>query len=126
MSRELEPRPSFDLGPGVTVERLGLSFSQAVSYEEWEAVGGQLGIFRDLSAWYMGDWVNAGEALFGERVAQGAEATGRSPISLLEFARVARRFPHERRRVALSWSHHQCVAALDHAEQDAWEAKCGG
>ncbi len=40
MSAELEPRAPIDLGvPGVTVERLGLSFSGSIVYEDWEAVG---------------------------------------------------------------------------------------
>jgi hypothetical protein len=38
----------------------------------------------------------------------------------MEFARVSRRFPLDRRRVELSWSHHLVVAALDPAEADEW------
>lgn len=33
---------------------------------------------------------------------------------------VSRKFPIARRRVELSWSHHQVVAALESPEQDAW------
>lgn len=73
-----------------------------------------------LTAWAIGDWILAGEKLYGERAAQGVEATGRSKATLQEYARVAQRFPPPRRRLILSFSHHQLVAAREPEEQEEW------
>lgn len=118
MSPHLERR-SADLGiSGVTIDALGLVISEQIEFCDWEQIGANLGALRDLTAWSLGDWLNAGEALFGEDHVQGAAATGRSITTLLEHARVARKVPRARRRPELSFTHHQVVAAKPPAEQD--------
>jgi hypothetical protein len=46
--------------------------------------------------------------------------TGRQKVTLLDYARVARRVPRSRRRTALSFTHHQLVAAMEPDEQEEW------
>ena len=104
---------------GVESTRTGLRFHDPnLPYEAWEHIGFELGAVRDWSAWAIGDWMLAGEALYGEeRVDQGIEVTGRSKVTLLEYERVARKVPPSRRRESLSFTHHQLVAARPAAEQ---------
>ena len=117
--------------PGIEIERRGDAFGvtgaswTATSlelppgppFEDYEAVGWALGSLRDMSAWGLGDWLNYGEAAYGEQYAQAIEATGRPKATLLEYARVARRVPRSMRRPALSWTHHRIVAAKEPVEQ---------
>jgi hypothetical protein len=130
---EQPPRPVPELGTasqarvsafgveGVRLSRTGLTvLDPRLPYEAYEHVGRQLGVVRDMAAWALGDWLLAGELLFGEECYQAVEATGRSKVTLLEYARVARNVPPHRRREALSFSHHQLVAARPPAEQTRW------
>ncbi len=120
MSSLPEPRRA-DLGiPGVTIDGTGLRLSAEIEFADWEKIGLHLGALRDLTSWCLGDWINVGEALYGELVAQGVEVTGRSKVTLLEYARVARQVPHSRRCAGLSFSHHQLVAGKEASEQDEW------
>ena len=99
----------------------GLDLSRVeMDYDRWEAVGRYLGRLRDATAWALGDWLRYGEATFGERYAQGVEATGRSEQTLMNYRSVARAVPPSRRNAALSWSHHRAVVKLDPADQRQW------
>jgi hypothetical protein len=72
------------------------------------------------SAWWIGDWVNYGNAAFGEKYSRASRITGYDTQSLMNMAYVASRFDFSRRRENLSWSHHAEVAALSPAEQELW------
>lgn len=89
----------------------GLFLDGDYPYETWERIGKALGHMRDMTNWALGDWLTYGEGLYGERYAQGVEATGRSKSSLMEYARTAQKVPPPRRRADLSFTHHQLVAA---------------
>jgi hypothetical protein len=86
-------------------------------------LGTFFGEVRDMTSWGIGDWVNEMEARYPELVAQAAEATGRSPATLSNHARVSQRVTIDRRRPGLSWSHHREVAALEPGEQIDWLEK---
>jgi hypothetical protein len=118
---QLQEPHATELGiPGVAIDATGLQVTGNLRFDDWERVGAHLGALRDLTSWALGDWIIAGEALFGERAAQGVEATGRSKATLLEYARVARQVPRSRRRPGLSFTHHQLLAAKAPAEQVEW------
>jgi hypothetical protein len=106
---------------GVRLSRTGLIVTDPrLPFEAFEHVGRQLGEVRDMTAWALGDWLLAGEALYGEEAYQAVEATGRSKVTLTEYARVARQVPPSRRRASLSWGHHQAVAARPPDQQTRW------
>ncbi len=88
--------------------------------ESWAECGRRLGVIGRGVAWWIGDWLRYGNAQFGEKYSRAARITGYDPQSLMNMAYVASRFPPERRRTAVSWSHHAEVAALPPAEQDEW------
>jgi len=87
---------------------------------EWSAVGRRLGDVARCSQWWVGDWINYGNARFGERYSRASRLTGYDIQSLMNMVYVASRFEISRRRETLSWSHHAALAALDPDSQAYW------
>jgi hypothetical protein len=86
----------------------------------WVACGKRLVAVRSASSWWIGDWMRYGNAHYGEKYGAASLATGYDRQTLMNLAYVASRFPVERRRANVSWSHHAELAALTEAEQEAW------
>jgi hypothetical protein len=115
------PNEGFGGVVGVELVPSGLRFTPGLEFDDWTVIGGQLRHHGEWSTFACGDWLNHGDEFFPEKFAQGAEALGRAPDTLMEWMRVARRFPHERRRPGLTWSHHHYLASVrDDAEQNRW------
>jgi len=91
-----------------------------IDFEEWARDGHRLGIAGRGASWWVGDWLNYGEAKYGERYTRAAEITGYEVQTLMNLAYVASRFAVSRRRENLSWSHHAVLASLPPTEQEAW------
>jgi hypothetical protein len=103
----------------VVAHERGLVFGKRLKYEEWEALGRQLQRIEGAVQFWIGDWLNYGEARFGEKYAQAVqETTGRAGGTLANLAWVAGRIETSRRREGLHFGHHQAVAPLEPAEQD--------
>jgi hypothetical protein len=103
-------------------------------FQVYEEIGAFLGVLRDRSAWGLGDWIIFGDDVYGEKMAQAVEITGRSKTTLENYARVARAIPPARRRRNLSFNHHRLVSArkyspeqqeewLDKAEANKWSVE---
>lgn len=84
-----------------------------LKYEVWEQLGESIIATRESSKWWLGDWVNGGEARYHEKYAQALDNGVYDLGTWKNFAYVAGRFTPERRREELTWSHHQAVAALE-------------
>lgn len=124
-------RPGLGL-PG-RVTPIGLELPDALTFDQWQAIGDSLqGVERSLM-WWIGDWLRFGERRWGERYAQAIDTTGKSYGTLRNAASVATAFGDlSRRRDSLSWSHHAEVAALPVgagdrllrlAEDEGWSRK---
>jgi hypothetical protein len=87
---------------------------------EWIMQGRRLGSIGRGVAWWIGDWVNYGNAKFGEKYSRAARITGYDVQSLMNMAYVASRFDRSRRRESLSWSHHAELAGLPIEQQEVW------
>jgi hypothetical protein len=96
-----------------------------VGLAEWSALGRRFGEIGRCSQWWLGDWINYGNARFGERYTRAVKLTGYDVQSLMNMVYVASRFEISRRQENLSWSHHATVASLDAASQDYWLARAG-
>jgi hypothetical protein len=85
-----------------------------LSESEWLSIGRALTHVESSSKWWIGDWVNAGMKAFGKGVAYSlaVQATAQERHSLYHTAWTASKFEPHRRIAALSFSHHQAVAAL--------------
>jgi hypothetical protein len=86
----------------------------------WVACGKRLVQVRSASSWWIGDWMRYGNAQYGEKYGAASLATGYDRQTLMNLAYVASRFPVDRRRANVSWSHHAELAAMPEAEQEAW------
>ena len=49
-----------------------------LSLLEWSQSGRRLGVIGRASGWWIGDWLNYGNARFGERYVRAARITGRA------------------------------------------------
>lgn len=102
------------------VTATSLDLDPSLSYDRWESLGAMFGSLHRSACWLIGDWLNFGERVYGETYAQGAEATGLSPDTLMHYSWVARQIPPERRNPFVPFSSHRIVAALEPAEQELW------
>lgn len=102
---------------------------------EWEDLGRKLGHLHRWTSWALGDWLNFGEALYGEDAYDSTEGvvsdrydvagrvTGLAASTLMNYASVCTRIARSRRRVELPFTVHDAVAALDPEEQTEWLQK---
>jgi hypothetical protein len=106
---------------GTRLTKVGLVFTQELSFEDWRDLGGMLAHFADVSRWAIGDWLNYGEHHYEHgQYDVAVEVTGLGSETVRNWRWVADRVESVRRRTDLSWAHHQEVAVLEPAEQDEW------
>ena len=98
----------------------GLVVKGEPSFDVWQAVGQRLQQIEAAVQWWIGDWLNYGEAHWGETFAQAVEETAYTSGSLANMKWVAGRVDPDTRHEGLSYSHHVAVAPLPHDEQGAW------
>lgn len=102
------------------ITAVSLELPSGLKYKDWEVTGKRLTQFRQACHWWVGDWLNFGEAQYGEMYSQALEETQYAYATLAKDKFVASRFEFLRRRKNLSWSHHEVVASLEPSEQDRW------
>ncbi|MER8225590.1 LmbU family transcriptional regulator [Streptomyces sp. NPDC094143] len=109
------------VGGQATVGTSGMTFPQGLPERSWERIGSGLRELTNSSAWWLGDWLIYGETTYGaRRYREAVERTGLDYQTLRNYAWVARRFEHHRRRDSLSFAHHAEVTSLPPHEQDHW------
>jgi hypothetical protein len=107
--------------PGtISVSAVGWTPGGPLHVRRWVACGKRLVQVRSASSWWIGDWMRYGNAQYGEKYGAASLATGYDRQTLMNLAYVSSRFPVERRRASVSWSHHAELAAMPEAEQEAW------
>ncbi|MFJ4467391.1 LmbU family transcriptional regulator [Streptomyces sp. NPDC089424] len=99
---------------------MGLQLPTGMAYDEWERSGRQLAGVLDSSSWWLGDWLVYGKDHYTDRYQRGIRAVGLSYQTLRNYAWVARRFGHARRRPSLSFQHHAELASMPVEEQNFW------
>jgi hypothetical protein len=103
----------------VTATSLQLS-DPNTPYESYEALGAFLGWIKRWTSWGIGDWLNFGEGVYGERFAQAAAGTQLTEQTLLHYQFVCRQVPQSRRQAPLAFGVHALVARLEPKEQTYW------
>lgn len=111
---------------------LTLDTKNPLPFDRWEALGRMLGRMDHAIRWWIGDWINFGEAVYGEDSAQAVEGTraerydeaervtGLAPQTLINIAYTCRQIAKSRRRRELPFSTHDPVAPLEPDEQKEW------
>lgn len=104
--------------PHGDLRRSSLELPPGLPETEWKAVGHRLCSCKGSLNFWLGDWLNYGNAAYGEKYstameifkAEGHEEYGLEGKTLRNIASIARRIPMSLRRDNLSWSHHVLVA----------------
>jgi len=102
------------------VTAIGAVFPANLSFNEWEACGERMRGFRESLKFIIGDWINYGEAAYGEAYAQAIEATDFDYDYLRNIAWVCRKVTMSLRSDKLTFYHHQIVAPLEPEDQTFW------
>lgn len=103
------------------VSPVGWQPSTPLSFDEWESVGNTLLAIDKSLNWWVGDWLNYGEAKWGEMYSQAEAVTGWGYDRLARAKWVASKVPFCLRRQTLSWTCHLNVAhLLTTTEQKEW------
>lgn len=90
-------------------------------FEDWDRVGVFLRYMHTGSQFWLGDWLNYGEGVYGERYSQALEHTGYELHTLETYAWVARAVPRSNRLEKVPFGHYaNGIAALEESEQLAW------
>jgi hypothetical protein len=92
----------------------------AMQLDEWVNHGKRLGAVGRACGWWIGDWLNFGNAAYGEKYSRAARVSGYDVQTLRNMAYVASRYEISRRREIVSWSHHAELAAMPPDLQDPW------
>ena len=92
-----------------------LILKPGISYEEWAGIAKSLAAMQKGLLFWVGDWLQYGEASYGEMYAQAAEDTGYSPATLRQCKYIAAKFPPEVRDDRLTFNHYAAVAGADNA-----------
>jgi hypothetical protein len=116
--------PAGHITSGVAVlPSTGLRLDSRIPFDNWLGIGQRLAEAVSSSAWCLGDWLIYGETRFTGRYRSAIEQTSLDYKTLRNYAWVARKFAHARRRTGLSFGHHAEVASLPEPEQDYWLRK---
>lgn len=97
---------------GATFNPVSMVIPTGLSETEWMDVGRKLSTVQGASLWWVGDWVDAGFAAYGKRVAYdlAQSATGMGRGSLYSYHLVSKHFIPARRISELTFKHHAVVA----------------
>lgn len=106
----------------VTVTSLTLTNTE-MEYEQFETIGYFLGWMKRWTSWAIGDWLNFGAGVYGEKFAQAASETKLAESTLQHYQFVCTNVPEERRRASLSFGVHALVARDDPKDQNYWLKK---
>jgi hypothetical protein len=98
---------------------VALELPETLHFNDWQRIGEQLEAQQNASLWWTADWAAHGERRYRRDYGEALEriyARG----SLKNLAYVARNVAPERRRDALTFTHHAAVAPLEPEWQTIW------
>jgi hypothetical protein len=122
---------ALELGAVTTATSLDIT-NPDLTYEAWESIGRTIGFVGSAWQWWVGDWLNFGEELYGEEHAQAIEATTQERYSMAEritgvehgtmmnIRSICGKIARSRRVEGLPFWVHAEVAALEPEEQTEW------
>lgn len=124
--------------PGVEFSEKGMLADKLLTYEQWQSVGEALADIHKKSfmffMWAWGDWLQYGEARYGEKYSQAMGRTGLAERTLTNYVWLAKATPKDLRGLPdLGQSHYERVVKikdpemkrdlLQLASKEKWPAK---
>jgi hypothetical protein len=119
-TRAIPPATNVPNEPRAGLTSVAWQARGVLPFAVWVEQGRKLGLTGRSAGWWIGDWLNYGNARYGERYVRAAKITGYDVQTLMNMVYVASHIEPSRRREKLSWSHHAEVVALGPTEQDGW------
>lgn len=114
-----QPDDALRLPRGAKVTPTSLELPRTLTLDKWMEAGKTIKFLARGAQWWIGDWLNFGEARYGEKYSQYMNDLGLAYGTLANYRAIAAKFSPERRREKLSFGHHESVLALeDEKEQD--------
>jgi N6-adenosine-specific RNA methylase IME4 len=104
--------------PGSLTET-GWTPPENMTFEQWTEAGEYFARFERSSAWWLGDWWNSKEP-YGDRVEMVRQQLHLDLKTVRNYAVICRKVDVTRRRVTLSFAHHETVAKLPAPKREAW------
>lgn len=122
LERSIVPTPDGDMQFGrLRLTSIGLGVPEDVSEQELEDVGRVLLRMEGAIQWLLGDWINVlDDRKWGDTYKALAEQFGREPVTLYDYASVARHVNFSLRNETLSFNHHRAVTSMDEETQWVW------
>ena len=100
----------------VSINATSLQMARQWTYDEAKHLANGLFTMDGALQWWLGDFLNSAEAIFGEDYTQ-LVPEGYKEKSLQQFKWVSSKIPPRERRSELSYSHHMEVAKLESDER---------
>lgn len=97
-----------------------LQLQEGLSFDTWQSIVEQLSVMERSVQWWLGDALNYGERVYGEKYTQALDSTHYEYQSLANFKWVASKVEFSLRKENLSFGHHNIVAAMPASEQTYW------
>ncbi len=95
----------------------GLIAPEQVSYEAWAQLGHLIFRLEGSIQWLIGDWLAYGVELRYGEMPKIAEQFGRDEKTLHNYKQICQKVESTRRRVDLSFGHHEAVQGLSPSQQ---------
>lgn len=125
--QEQEPgQPAEAAGAIEAIDEIGMVLADDLSIEGWIAGATYARRCQKGWQWWLADLLNFAQergGVFEQQCIQALAQLKFADHTLIDKAYVAKRFPRERRRAELSFSHHQEVAGLDAEDADTLLAR---
>ena len=108
------------------ISHLGFKVKEGAmpSYAQWAKAGRFVAAAGRSLGFVIGDWINSGQQLFGERYKKALVDTNFDYGTLRKYASVAKNVPLLLRNNNLPFEHHAAVAPLEESEQKRWLELC--
>jgi len=101
----------------VKFEAKCLDIKDIIDFSDWIKIGDYLKNVEGAVQFWIGDWLNYGEKVYGETYTQALEATDYTYKALSVMKWVCGKVLPESRSEGLSFKHHEVIAKLEKPEQ---------
>jgi hypothetical protein len=100
-------------------DNIGIKLSEQTTIEESLAILDWATAMSDHVGFMIGDVLNFGQTKFGQKYTVALNQTGRAISTLWGYAEAARRIPADKRKAALTFTHHREILRLPDEKMDA-------
>jgi hypothetical protein len=105
---------------GAVLNETSLRLPEGLDWSTYERLGQFLGQLGQSYCWWVGDFLNYGEEVFGDDFYQIEDSINLHPQTQANYKSIAKHIPRSRRRGPLKFSTHAEVAYLEPKEREHW------